>query len=125
MRTILNRFVSLKQGQNQLNSLKFISLIFLLAMLFCDQQAMAQTASSDTVVNDQMNRWLFIGLSLIFLGIVVYHISSALTVLHENGRSVEFKFPMVRNMAHNGTTVGVLILILVLAGIIWAVTFGG
>ncbi|MGE0568783.1 MAG: hypothetical protein AB7O73_12595 [Bacteroidia bacterium] len=71
-----------------------------------------------------LNYWFWGGLALIFLLISVIIIRKAILVLNENGRSVEFTFPIFRGTAKNTRAVAIIIFIVVLSGILWATGFG-
>lgn len=120
MKKLINQFAFLQLGNKQNR------FAFLMLMLFCfffDKMAIAQnTGSAD--MNSILNNWLLGGLALVFFGIVIYVLRTAMVVLQENGKTVEFSFPLFRNMADNNKTVTTIILIIVVCGVLWAVNYG-
>jgi len=122
MKTIGYRFESLKSRIKQKRIEKFIYLL-LLTLLF-DKGAFAQQTAAASG-NHTLSYWLLASLAMIFFGCSIYVLRTALKILHENGATVEYNFPMFKSMAQNSKTVSIIILLIVLTGIIWAVKFGG
>ena len=121
MENIINQFVLLK-SENKQN--RIVIFLFMFFCLFSDKLA-AQATSGITSVDTLLSYWVLGGLAVVFIGIVLYVVRTALIVLHENGKTLEFSFPMIRNMAENGKTVTIVILIIVLCGVVWALNYGG
>ncbi|MBI2271195.1 MAG: hypothetical protein HYU69_12695 [Bacteroidetes bacterium] len=124
MKTVRHKFEFLKSGNKQNKTAKQISLFLLLLLLLGNKSAIAQNAASEIPINDLLAYWFWGGFAVIFIGSVIYVFSRAINVLHENGRTIEFNFPIIRKMANNEKTVAIMIALLVLAGIIYAVKFG-
>lgn len=120
MKTTINQFGFLKSGNKQ-NRFTFIML--LLFCFFADKVAMAQDISGSTDINTLLNNWVLGGLGVIFLGIVIYVLRTAMVVLHEHGKTVEFSFPIFRSMTQNNKTVTTILLIILVCGILWAVNY--
>ncbi len=78
-----------------------------------------------TTSGDSLTYWILISMIVVLLGITIYILKNALSVLHENGKSLTFAFPVFNRMAHNGRTVSILLFILAVVGVIWAITFKG
>ena len=122
MKTIINQFGLLK-SENKQNRFAFFTLM--LFFFFSDNMAIAQNTSGSMDMNSLLNNWLLGGLAVVFFGMVIYVLRTALAVLHDNGKTVEFSFPIFKNMAENNKTVTTIILIIVVCGILWAVSYGG
>lgn len=120
MKTSINPFGFLKSGNKQNRIIFFTLLLF---CFFSDKMAMAQSTYGS--MDSLLNNWVLGSLAVIFLVAVIYVLRTALVVLHEHGKTVEFSFPMFRNMADNNKTVSAIIFIIVVCGILWAVSYGG
>lgn len=125
MKTIRQAFETLVSGDKQKRITKNISILILMISLFGYKEAAAQNTASATPINDLLMYWFFGGVAIVFFGLVVYVFGTAVSALHENGRTVELNFPIIRKMAQNEKTVGIIILLVVLTGIIWAIKFVG
>lgn len=75
--------------------------------------------------NELINFWVISGMATVFIVLFTYVIYKAISVLHENGRVVEYSFPIFKSMAGNSKTVAAIIIIIMLCGIVWAVNYGG
>lgn len=125
METTTQRFESLPSGGKQKAIARHSALLFLLTSVISNKSAMAQSTTGVISINDLLAYWFWGAFAVIFLGSVIYVFSRAISVLHENGRTIEFNFPIIRKMANNEKTVAIIIALIVLAGIICAVKFGG
>ncbi|MBL7892741.1 MAG: hypothetical protein JNL63_08925 [Bacteroidia bacterium] len=118
-------FKILNSGNKQKTITKYSSLLLLLTSMIGNKSAIAQSTTGVTSINDLLAYWFWGAFAVIFLGSVIYVFSRAISVLHENGRTIEFNFPIIKKMANNEKTVALIIALIVLAGIIYAVKFGG
>ncbi len=122
MKTLTNKFSFLKSGNKQNLMACFIAMIIL---LLNNEKLMAQGTTNAASINDLLIYW-FLGVSgLILIIAIVYVMSNAISVLSENGRTLEFNFPIIRKMANNEKTVAIIIAFIILAGIIYTVKFWG
>lgn len=119
----VNGFGLLQSSSKQI-ALLFCTLV--LPILFGGTELIAQSTTGFSDTNIKLNTWVLSVFGVVFFISVIYVLRSALLVLHENGKNVEFKFPMFRNMANNNNrTVTVIILLIVMCGIVWAVNYTG
>jgi len=123
MKSIKQLFHRAKPGNEKKEIVRFILKFLLLILMFDYQSATAQNTKSALSVSDKINYSVLIGLGVVFLAAAIYVLNFASKVLRENGKTIEFNFPMIRRMSYNGKTIGVIILLIVLAGIIWAIKF--
>ncbi len=119
MKTIEHFFALASSGKTNWRSR--ITLGF--CMLAATMQGFAQNDSGAADVRSTLNNWLLGGLLVLFTFATIYILRSALMVLDEHGKSVQFSFPMFRRMSQNSKTVAIVILVLAICGIIWAINF--
>ncbi len=123
MKTILHQFELLISGGRQKEIIKCANVLFFLITMLSGEQVFAQNTINKTSINDVMNCWLLGGFAVVFLGTIIYALNKTVTVLRENGKELEFSFPMFRGMAQNGKTVTILILVVVFIGIVCALNY--
>lgn len=117
-----NMLKFLKSGIKQKVSINQI-ILTLTIFLFNGTSGFAQNTVARSM-NDIVSNWILGGLGVVFIGILILIVNNALSVLHENGRTIEFSFPIAKEMARNSKTVGTIILILILTGIVFAIKYG-
>jgi len=71
-----------------------------------------------------LNYWVGGGIALLFLLIFFIGLRKAILILNENGKSVEFTFPVFREMTQNTKAVAIIFFIVILSAIFWAITVG-
>ncbi len=98
------------------NSKKMSTFLFLLII---GKTAFSQNSNSFSL-NEQLNCFLLIGFSIIFFGFAIYIFRTALNVLHENGRTIQFSFPIFKTMAKNNKMVAFFVALIIILGVIFA-----
>lgn len=116
-----NRFELRRRGRKtfEIGKKYFLSAgIFFLTSI----QALSQSQITMTR-NEILNYSVGGGLVVIFLFLLFLGIRKAILVMNENGKSVQFTFPIFRGMAQNTKTVAILFFIVILSAIFWALAF--
>jgi len=99
-----------------------LSRISTIILLLFSQNVFAQEANAGAESANSMIYWILGGTLVLLIAFAIYLLYSAISVLHQNGKSVDFKFTLLRDFTQNSRAVGILLFILVLAGIIWAIS---
>lgn len=95
---------------------------FLLLLLAFSSGIKAQERFSETPESD----WFKHGFNILFIILIIltiYIIREASRTLRERGRSLQFHFTLFRSMAKNSKAASAVLLLIVIAGIIWAIKY--
>ncbi len=83
----------------------------------------AQAPIDKTQVSTSLISWSLFILTIVLIGWVIYALSKAFAALNEEGRTVNYSFPIFKDFAKNSKAVTVIIACLVLLGLIIAINY--
>lgn len=82
----------------------------------------AQGAGKTEVATSIIN-WSLLVLTIILIGWVIYALSKAFAALNEEGRTVNYSFPIFKDFTKNSKAVTIFIALVVLLGLIIAINY--
>lgn len=95
----------------------------MLVILLSSINVFSQTAESTAPTYNMGIGFLIFGM-IAFLFIAVYMIFNAKRVLEQNGRSLDFSFSSLKWSAKHNKAAGVIMFLIVMCGILWAISYG-
>ena len=105
---------------------KPICAFLLFFSLYASNQAIGRDISgADNSTDTLMKYWVFGGLAVIFILIVVHVLRTALIFIQESGKILDFSFPVFRILSKSSKSVSIIAFIIIVSAIIWAIKFDG
>lgn len=102
---------------------RIVTTTLFLSLFLFSNSVMAEGTAETIPFGSVINYSLLGVVAAIILFYGIYVLRSAFAVISDNGESVESEITLFRNMANKGKLVTILLLLIVLIGIYWVVTY--